>query len=378
MKNRLSAGLLAAALSVSLSAALPVMAEENTSSAASSEQPAEGDVYTSEDGILSIELPDSSWVSIQDPEKWIALSDGKDVITIEHFSNGEKLPEIPVADTQYVNTLMAAYSTQNEVFIATGFVTDPSEMNAVNESLLSIKILKFDTKKAVSNAVSVSEFSVVPRDMTMYVNVGGDSLNVRSGSSIDSPLIGSLANGTAVRVTGVVQRSGVDYGWYQISYNNGTGYVAADYLSTTAPAPAPTPVPQNNTEPSYDPMPVVPEDNNVETYLVYSQGSGRPVNITGSSGVFYDGFGNVYYAIGGGNFTDTMGAYYSTTMPVSAPDTEVIGLVSDGSGRPVTIMLNDDGTYTDEEGNEYYENYDGSYEDDYGATYQVSGGNDLW
>ena len=32
-------------------------------------------------------------------------------------------------------------------------------------------------------------------------------------------------------------------------------------------------------------------------------------------------------------------------------------------------------TIADEEGNEYYENFDGSYSDDYGATYQISGGN---
>ena len=63
-------------------------------------------------------------------------------------------------------------------------------------------------------------------------------------------------------------------------------------------------------------------------------------------------------------------------MPESAPDSEVIGLISDGSGRPVTIMENEDGSYTDEEGNEYYESEDGTFYDDYDATYEVSGTND--
>lgn len=343
--------------------------------------PAAAETFTSEDGIISIELPSENWTQLQDETKWIALSDGANLITLDHYSNGEKLPEIAVADSHYVNTLMAAYSTQNEVFLATGYVTDPNFMNSINESLLSIKVLKYDTKQAVSKPENVSEFSIVPRDMTMYVNVGADTLNVRSGYSVDSELLGGLKNGTAVRVTGVVQKNGKDYGWYQISFNNGTGYVSADYLTETAP-PAGTQTytnPNTNTNTNTDTT--VPDDDYVETYLVYSQGSGRPVNITGSNGIFYDGFGNVYYAIGGrgsGAFVDAYDAFYSTTVPASAPDTEVIGLVSDGSGRPVSIMENEDGSYTDEEGNTYYEQDDGTFVDDWDASYQVSGGNDYY
>ena len=358
---------LAAVMMLSLVSAIPAAAEETQAESAAAETAA-ANVFTSEDGILSITLPNENWKQIQDPAKWIALSDGANLITLEHYANGEKLPDITVADSHYVNTLTAAYTTTNEVFLATGLVTDPAVMNDVNASLLSIKVLKYDTKTAVnSNAANVSEFTVSPRDMTMYVSVGGDTLNVRSGSSVDSYIIGELANGTAVHVTGVVQRNGADFGWYQIDFNNGKGYVAADYLVSDPPVIAQAPS-------SSTPAPT-PSASENETYLVYSQGSGRPVNITGSGGVFYDGFGEVYYAIGGGNFVDTAGAYYSTTMPVSAPDTDIIGLVSDGSGRPVTIMENDDGTYTDEEGNAYYENSDGSYSDDWGATYQVSGDN---
>ena len=240
--------------------------------------------------------------------------------------------------------------------------------------MLSIKILKYDTKQAIkNNAPAASEYTIVPRDMTLYVNVGGDTLNVRSGCSVDSYILGELRTGAAVHVTGVVQRNGADCGWYQIAFNNGTGFVASDYLTATppaefAPAPAPEPAPAN-------PVPASNPDIPNETYLVYSQGSGRPVNITGNSGIYYDGEGNIYYAIGEGLFCDDYGAYYTTWMPESAPENEVIGLISDGSGRPVTIMENPDGSFTDEEGNEYYEDIDGTYFDDYGATYQVSGAN---
>ena len=81
--------------------------------------PAAAETFTSEDGVLSIELPNENWREITDVNKWIALSDGGNSITVEHYSNGEKLPDITVADNHYVNVYQAVFSTQNEVFIIT-------------------------------------------------------------------------------------------------------------------------------------------------------------------------------------------------------------------------------------------------------------------
>ena len=145
-------------------------------------------------------------------------------------------------------------------------------------------------------------------------------------------------------------------------------------------APAPTPAPAQKTEQETKKEETKAQETNAdevaaapaETYLVYSEGSGRPVNITGSNGVFYDGSGNRFYENGGGVFSDEDGCTYTTWMNESAPDEEVIGLVSDGSGRPVTIMENEDGSYTDQDGVEYYVNEDGTFTDQYDATYQIS------
>ena len=344
MKKKLFAIFLTAAVLLGL--AVPVMAEE--------QKP-----FADPEGILTIELPDENWKEVQDPSKWLVFSDGSNMITIDHYSNGEKLPEIQVADEQFVNTLTAAYSTQNEVFICTGYLTDAKAMEAVNKSLYSIKITKYDTKKAVKKDNSTGEFKIVPRDMTMYVSVA-DSLIVRNGFSIDSRMIGSLSNGTAVHVTGVVQRSGKDYGWYQIAYNNGTGFVSADYLVKDKPGATPT----GNSG----------EGKNT-TYLVYNQSTGKAVNITGSDGLYYDGSGNMYYQIGSANeanFVDDYNNYYTTTAPKNAPDSQVIGLISDGSGRPVAITDNGDGSYTDSDGNHYYQKDDGTWYDDGEATYEVN------
>ena len=346
MKKKLFSLLLTAALLLGL--AVPVMAEE-------------AEPYTDPDGILTIELPDENWKEIQDPSKWLVFSDGANMITIDHYSNGEKLPEFEVADEHYVNTLMAAYSTQNEVFICSGYLKDEKAMEAVNKAMFSIKIKKYDTKKAVGNNVSTGEFKIEPRDMTMYVNVA-DSLTVRNGFSIDSKMIGSLANGTAVHVTGVVQRGGKDYGWYQISYNNSTGYVSADYLVADPPADGATPTSTSDEEQNF-------------TYLVYDQSTGRAVNITGNRGIYYDGYGNMYYQVGSAhaaNFVDDYNNYYTTTAPNGAGNSQVIGLISDGSGRPVAIVDNGNGSFTDDEGNYYYQKDDGTWYDDNEATYQVN------
>ncbi|HNY11378.1 MAG TPA: peptidoglycan DD-metalloendopeptidase family protein [Candidatus Wallbacteria bacterium] len=63
-----------------------------------------------------------------------------------------------------------------------------------------------------------------------YVNVGNDTLNVRTGPWGD--IIGSLSNGTSVEVLGT---SGE---WSIIKYNNQEAYVYTQYLSKDKPAEA--------------------------------------------------------------------------------------------------------------------------------------------
>ena len=197
--------------------------------------PVSAETFTASNGVLSIELPNENWKEITDPAKWIALSDGNNLITIEHYSNGEKLPEIAVADSHYVDVYQAAFSTQNEVFIITGSVVDAEKIPEIANAIVSTKVLRFDTKLAVKKEsdVSTTEFSINPMDKTMYVV--SDGLNVRSGCATTEPIIGGYNYGASVKVTGQVLYNGADYGWYQIAYGSGTGYVASGFLSETAP-----------------------------------------------------------------------------------------------------------------------------------------------
>ena len=57
------------------------------------------------------------------------------------------------------------------------------------------------------------------------VESGGSTLNVRSGPGTSYDRLGSLNDGAVVDITGV------DSGWYKISFNGSTGYVSGDYLA---------------------------------------------------------------------------------------------------------------------------------------------------
>ncbi len=278
--------------------------------------PAAADPFVSEDGILSIELPNENWKQINDETKWLTFSDGANQITIEHFSNGEKLPEITVADSHYVNVFQAAFSTQNEVFLVTGFVVDTAKIPDITETILSLKILKYDTKLAVGAAADTDGYTVVPMNKTMYVTA--DPLNVRKGCSTDSKVVGGLKKGSSVKVTGSVQKNGADIGWYQVNYEGGVGYVYSDFLSDTAPASSSS------------------DSNSDEDSTVY----------TGNVVTVYDEYGTAYtlYQTDNGLWYDNSGTAYTR---LSDEDFQVLN-----GNKRLSIYNNgpDNYDYSDQEG----------------------------
>ena len=197
--------------------------------------PAAADTFTSPNGIMSMELPNDGWKEMADPTRWVALSDGANLITVDHFANGEKLPEMSVADNHYVNVYQAVYSTQNEVFIITGSVVDAAKIPEVCNTILSAKVLQYDTKLAVKKdeQAKVSDFSLAAMNETMYASA---NVNVRSGCSTNDQILGVLNKGASIQVKGRVQKDGKDFGWYQIDFGGKTGYVSAEFVSKTAPA----------------------------------------------------------------------------------------------------------------------------------------------
>ena len=139
----------ALALALAASMSVPAVAEtqetqETLETTAAAETTDTSSTFTTSDGVLSVVLPNDTWKEVEDPSKWVVLSDGDDIVTIEHYSNGEKLPEMAVADDHYVRVYQAVASTQNEVFVITGGVVDSDKIGEVANIIMSAKVLKYD------------------------------------------------------------------------------------------------------------------------------------------------------------------------------------------------------------------------------------------
>ena len=193
-------------------------------------------IIATSDGVLSIEAPSDAWEVMVDPNHWFTMTDGADMITIEHLSNGESLPAIAVADATYAAVYQAYVSTRNEVFSVKGCAVKSEDLEAIMKAIGTIKILQFDTKAAINQATAAApSITITPINKTYYVI--GDDVNVRLGCSVDDQSIGTKYYGEEVQVIGSVQKDGADLGWFQISFNNTTAYISAAFLSETKPQP---------------------------------------------------------------------------------------------------------------------------------------------
>ena len=313
--------------------------------------PAAAETFVSSDGVLSLELPDDGWVEIVDPNKWIALSDGANVITAEHYANGEKLPDMTVADDHYVNVYQAVVSTQNEVFVITGQLANTEKMQELCEAILSAKVLKYDTKIAVKKeaAADASEFSLVAMDKTMYATT---VINIRSGCSTDDQILGGVAPGEAIKVTGSVQRNGQDFGWYQVSYNGGTGYVSASFVSDTAPSTS-----SNTSSIVFTSKAKTVYDKNGNVVTIYEA----------TDGAWYDNKGNKYSEADEYSFAKADGTVFSVIKPQTSSGAYAVGsafTVYWQNGNATTLTQYSDGYYYADSGVRYTLSSDGVY---YGA-----------
>ena len=71
----------------------------------------------------------------------------------------------------------------------------------------------------------------ITKQIAYVYNLDGGTLNVRPQPNTNQAAIGKLAEGEAVTIVG---ESG---NWYEIEYNNSTGYVSKDYITFTPITP---------------------------------------------------------------------------------------------------------------------------------------------
>ena len=321
--------------------------------------------YTSPNGVLSIELPNDNWKEMMDPAKWVVLSDGANLITIEHYANGEKLPDMTVADSHYVNVYQAVFSTQNEVFIITGSLVDVGKIPEVCTAIMSTKVLQYDTKVAVkpqAETQASTEFTIADKNETWYVNC--DGLNVRASYDTSSKLLGGVGQGEALHVTGSVQQNGKDFGWFRIDYNGGSGFVNAAFLSSSKPAGNSTSS-SSGTDTTKKSTTGVAYTGNAKT--VYDT-SGNAITIyEATNGNWYDNTGREYGWISDYEFGRTSdSAVFSVNKPVSSSDS---GIYATGNtttvywmnGNSTTLSEYSDGSWYSPEWVKYWSTGGGTY-----------------
>ena len=298
--------------------------------------------FITQDGVLSLELPDDNWEHIPDNDTWLTLSNGSDVITVYHLSNGESLPPVTVADSAYTNVCQMFLSSRNEVFVITGSAKNESDFEDVRDAVESAEILKKDTKLAVAKdqqTADTGNSGVEALNKTCYVTC--TSLNVRAGSNSSAEVLGVLSAGSAVAVTGAVKENGAYTGWYQISYQGKTGYVSSEYLSDTKPSGQGTTTVGNTKELYY-------ANGNTVIITRYSDGSWK------------DDGGLVYTTTSedGSVWTNSEGSRLTTYDPWEAGELPqanegVRYLINTETGQTVTIYETIDGDWIDKAADKY-------------------------
>ena len=237
MRKRVFLGILVGAM-LTLSAS--VMAEETPASAPK--------LVTSADGALTLQVPGENWKVMEDENHYLALSDGDDVITVDHYKVGDTLPAPAVKDDQYSAVYQAYVSARDDIFAVKGAAVKEEELEKIMQSIGTIQLLK---PAAAEPAKTESDFGLRSIGAVYYLT--GDDVNVRTGCSTDDESIGKMYKGEELYVDGAVTKDGADYGWYQVKYKDRKAYVSAQFLTDKKPVAASTPSSNSSSNTSANP-----------------------------------------------------------------------------------------------------------------------------
>lgn len=146
-----------------------------------------------------------------------------DIITGEtaaDTSEETQPPETPPETTQAPTTAAPTTAAQTTAAPTTAAPTTAAQTTAAPTTAAPATTAQETTTAA--------EYTVRDVDKTMYANT---SVRVRAGYSTSSDILGSLAEGESVQVTGES-----DNGWMRVSWNGQTAFVSKSYLSDDPPA----------------------------------------------------------------------------------------------------------------------------------------------
>ena len=220
LKGAAMAGAAASAVACGTEVA-SVLAEEAIDQEDFEETPEAECVFVTDVGEIHILLPDDNdtWVIIQDPSSWFAISDGKDLITVDYYSDQEPPTEEDIDDEHYVEVVQEQFDLNEGTFLVTGYVSSQEDTEAIQESVSSFQLLS-------TEAYDISEL-----DVTGYC-IADDGANVWAEPSTDADIIGEVGLLEAIPVFGIVEMDGAFSGWLCVDYYGQTGYVWGDFFSS--------------------------------------------------------------------------------------------------------------------------------------------------
>lgn len=222
----------------------------------------------------------------------------------------------------------------DQAYVITGTITDNNTtlLKAVEDSVYSFSVLKDEELKAVTDAMTGesetasaetkqttaqtasptasgenSTLSTYAQQTTMY-SADSDVVNIRSGPGTDADIVGTLAAGGKVTVTGETS------GWYQVSVNGVTGYIRKDFLTSTQTTTPSTTSAANSTSDSASAAEIASASNYSSASTLYTTDG---VNVRANPGT-------------GSGVLATLGAGSAVTV---IGETDNWYIVSTGSGK---------------------------------------------
>lgn len=214
----------AAIAAITLIAGLtPVLASEAVQAPPSTET-------VSNNGIVSLVLPDQSWVELPSASSAAFFSSGDCSIAVDIYEIGADLPTLLTTDDHHAMIYQTSTATKSYVILATGYVDEQYDFAGIRDSINSMSIaMEQITDNAVHKKAPEPEFTV--EDASYAAWVTSSALNVREEPGTDGAVIGEISYGTKVEVTGTVMKDGEEFGWVRIDYDGGDGFVSEKFLT---------------------------------------------------------------------------------------------------------------------------------------------------
>lgn len=207
---------------------------------------------TSENGLVSVELPNDTWKEIKDDAHNVVFSDGDCTITFDIYKADAKLPERVLASKDHKVAFENTVSNEEYVSIVSAIGMEEDDLETLADIVASFQIDEAKITDEILEHKVKDDKTIKDENYTAYVTAP-EGLNVREDASTDSSRVAFMNFRDQFTVVGTVLKDGADTGWKKVNYNGAVGFANSAFMSTTRPDPLPDPKPQPQPQPQPQP-----------------------------------------------------------------------------------------------------------------------------